>query len=225
MSALRKNGGTPFEQSLSGKLKLAPATEASTTTSTAPEQSPSATVVALPKTDPPAGSHLAGGQRDADRQVQRSSGEPYNLNAHIRSVLAELGDIGPAAVASVVMDALSDDELAAIAADLIAARVRALCSNAASSRRRSRSAKWDAVAETRERLDVLRQAVLVGDVMKPLGECSRTDLGLVVRGARLRAKVFARRARAFELLDEEMERRGAAVVADLPVEVVERVLS
>lgn len=225
MTALRKGASTPSDQFVEGGLKLAPAIGGSSSISSTPEQSPPARVVAMPKTDPPAGNQLAGGQRDADHHGQRASGEPYNLNAHIRSIVAELGDIDPYAAANIVMDALSMEEVDAIATDLIAARVRSLRTGRARSARRAGSAKWDAVAQSSEKLDVLRQAVLVGDAMKPLGECSRADLRLVVHGARLRAKFFARRARAFELLDEEMQRRGASVVAELPVEIVERVLS
>lgn len=204
---------------------LVPAIVGSKPDSSTPEQSPSATVVALPKSDPLAGNQLAAGQNSRATHRPPASGEPYNLNAHIRRVLAELGDIDPVAAANVVMDALSDEEADAVAIELIAARVRKLRTESRSSGRRSQSAKWNAVAQDVDKLDVLRNAVLVGDAMKPLGECSRADLSLVVQATRLRAKVFARRARAFELLDEEMQRRGAAVVADLPVEFVERVLS
>jgi len=152
-------------------------------------------------------------------------GEAFDLNARIRAVLAELGDIEPATAASVIMDDLNDAQRDAVATSLIAARVRSLKHNGKREVRRIRSERWDAVAQAGDSLDIFREAVRVGDAMKPLGECSRADIGLVVEGARLRARVFARRARAFELLGEEMGRRGVERVGELPVEIVKRVLS
>ena len=221
MSALGKNGGTPYEQFLSGKLKLASATEASTTTSTAPEQSPSARIVALPKTDPPAGDQLAAGQSGSEAHSSAASGELSDLDVRIFEVINEIGGDADA-VANVVLDGLTEEEYLAVATRLVADRVRALTrgrSRAKGDVERPRaSSRWGAIAKNSEAIEVFRMVVFPRGVEKQLGDCTRADVDALAADA----ISAARRLRAISRL---MGETGAGTVREVPAEKISGVFA
>lgn len=215
MSALRRNGGTPYEQFLSGKLKLAPAAEAATPASMAPGQSPSARVVALPKTDPPTGKELVAGREAAEAHRSLAGGETFDLDARIIEVANDIGG-EPEVIAGIVLDILTEEEYLALATRLVADRVRVLVRRAsarAPGEKARASSRWGAIAKNAEAIEVFRMVVFPRGVEKQLGDCTHADVDALANDA----ISAARRLRGISRL---MGETGAERVREVPAEAI-----
>lgn len=81
--------------------------------------------------------------------------------------------------------------------------------------------RWDAVQAARDSgaLGLLRMRVSVGgEEWKFLEDCSRADIEGVAAAGKKRALEHAQQAQRFAALAREMEARGAATVADVPLD-------
>jgi len=221
MTALRKNQGTPFEQFMSGRLKLATAIGGTTPVSPTPEQPSSARVVALPKTDPPTGDQLAAGQSGFGAHRSAASGDLFDLDVRIFEVVNEIGgDVD--AVAHVVLDGLSEEEYLAVATRLVADRVRALTRTrpraTGDADRPRASSRWGAVAKNAEAIEVFRMVVFPRGVEKQLGDCTQREVDALATDA----ISAARRLRAISRL---MTETGAERVREVPAEKISEVFA
>lgn len=215
MTALLKGAGTPFDQFVEGKLKLAPAIGGSASIPSTPEQSPPATVVAMPKTDPPAGNHLAGGPSTADAQADRTSGERFDLDARIRETVNVIGGDAEA-VADCILGALSEDEYLALATQLVADRVRKITRPPrmrAEGTGRSASSRWESVAASADEIEVFRMLVCPKGAEKHLGDCTREEVDALAAG-------HIDKARRYRTLARLMGEIGAKVVREMSAEAV-----
>lgn len=146
-----------------------------------------------------------------------------DLNGAIREELDRAdGEITYEDLARKVVGLLSADDLSQLAFEGLQARVGSYVRMLRRPKPRSAngSARWDNVAENRNKLE--EHYVQTGDGLKPLLECTAYDLEGAVAYYTEKGNAYHARAKAYDEVKSYLTREGAEIVADLDESLVER---